>query len=44
MGNVVKTSKSKITLTNEDLKFLVDNTQFNQKEVEDWHQRFMVFI
>ena len=41
MGNV-SGKKNKITLTSEELRFLVDNTQFSQKEVEDWHQRFMV--
>jgi hypothetical protein len=41
MGNV-SGKKNKISLNQEDLQFLVNNTQFSQKEIEEWHARFTV--
>jgi hypothetical protein len=43
MGNVPG-KKYKIILNQDDLQFLVNNTQFNQKEIEEWHARFTVSI
>jgi hypothetical protein len=41
MGNV-SGKKHKIQLTSQDIQFLIENTQYTQQEVEDWHSRFMV--
>ena len=43
MGNVPG-KKYKIILNQDDLQFLVNNTQFNQNEIEEWHARFTVSI
>jgi hypothetical protein len=36
-----KSSPSK-DLTEEDMEYLLNNTRFNRKEIENWHKQFKV--